>query len=48
MLKKKKKNIFSVIFIPVYMTSVCGVLAPMTSLQHGELGLFQVKSSTEF
>ena len=28
------------IFVPVYLTSVCGVLAPLTSLQDEELCLF--------
>ena len=40
--------IFSVIFVPVYLTSVCGVLASMTSLQERELRLFQSESGTKF
>ena len=41
-------HIISVIFVPVYLTSVCVVLAPMTSLQDGELHLFQAESGTEY
>ena len=39
---------FSVIFVPVYLTSVCGVMAQITSLQGEDQRLFQAKSGIEF
>ena len=47
-MKKRKKSmftsilpIFSLMVVPVYLKLVCGDLDPMTSLQDGELRLFQ-------
>ena len=55
MLKNKNKSnftsiltIFSVMFVPVYLTLVCGNSASMTSLRDGELRLFQGESGTVF
>ena len=52
-IKKKPKfsyalHVFSVIFVHVYLTSVCVVFAPMTSQQDGLLCTFQAESGTAF
>ena len=41
-------HIFSVILVSVYLISVYGVFAPMTSLQDGELRLFQAENELSF